>query len=132
MKQLIRNNCFETNSSSAHSLVIISKDTFNDWKNGNKRLVTYMWSDSITDKHFKDKIDCADPYGLMGNSYEDYEDYVINSAYTDHTFWSDESCEYELSKEGLDAGDFNRWDKNPQPFEDDAGNIRIEVFGRDG
>ena len=31
--ELIRNNIFETNSSSTHSLVIMSKDEYNKWQN---------------------------------------------------------------------------------------------------
>ena len=38
----IRQNTFETNSSSTHSLVLCTEDEFNDWKSGKTLLNTYM------------------------------------------------------------------------------------------
>ena len=52
MKQIIRSNTFETNSSSAHSLIIISKDTFEKWKLGDLYLSKYKWFNDITDEDF--------------------------------------------------------------------------------
>ena len=39
MKGVIRNNVFETNSSSVHALSILTKDEYNKWNNNNYVLV---------------------------------------------------------------------------------------------
>jgi len=41
MKQLIRANTFETNSSSTHSLILVDEETFNNFKKGNVYFVIY-------------------------------------------------------------------------------------------
>lgn len=123
MKQIIRSNTFETNSSSAHSLIIISKDTFEKWKLGDLYLSKYKWSNDITDEDFD--------LNIYGCTYEEYLQEVIYSAYTENSFWDYESMCLELSKEGIDPEDFNKWNKNPYPMELDD-KIIIEVFGRDG
>ena len=123
MNQIVRRNTFETNSSSAHSLILISKDTFNRWKNKELYLQKYIWSDDIEDKDFKSNSN--------GISYEEYEEEVVQSAYDDHSFWDEEGKYLELSKEGLSVVDFDNWDKNPYPQEI-GDKVKIEVFGRDG
>ena len=45
MKQTVRFNTFETNSSSTHSCIICSEDTFAKWKAG--QLYVYRYGDSF-------------------------------------------------------------------------------------
>lgn len=48
MKQIIRSNTFETNSSSTHSLILVDKETFNKFKN--KELYFYIFADKFITK----------------------------------------------------------------------------------
>ena len=128
MKQIIRYNTFETNSSSAHSLILISKETFDKWRNGELMLDGNPW-EYKTDKDFIPST--TNPNLYFNGSYEDYEREVISGAYDENRFWDEEDKFYELSKEGIDPRDFDEWDKNPYPEELDDGKIKIEVFGRD-
>lgn len=41
MKQIIRSNTFETNSSSTHSLILVDEETFNKFKRGETYLAIY-------------------------------------------------------------------------------------------
>ena len=96
MKQLIRLGVFETNSSSAHSLILISKETFDKWKNGELVLVGNPWGYN-DDKCFCNTDECKD----WSYTYEYYEDEVIRYAYDEYTF-DDEEIKYnELGKQGL-------------------------------
>ena len=62
MKQ-IRRNTFETNSSSTHSLTMVDKSDFTEWKNGNlyfdgnSRFLTY---DEVIEELRKSKYYCND------------------------------------------------------------------------
>lgn len=75
MKRQIRNNVFETNSSSTHSLTICSEEQFEDWKNG--KLLFNDWDDEfvkfneLTDQ---DKQDAKNEYERKKQIYwKDWE-----------------------------------------------------------
>ncbi len=75
MKQ-IRNNVFETNSSSTHSFCICTEEQFEDWKRGN--CVYDYWNEKMVSTHVPDECD----YEAAKAEYE-----ANKSAY--HKDWED-------------------------------------------
>ena len=62
MKRIVRHCTFETNSSSTHSLVFMSKENFKKWKNG--ELYKEQWSgDTYTQEEYDSCV----------NNYNEYE-----------------------------------------------------------
>jgi len=76
MKTTIRTSVFETNSSSSHTFIHASKETFEAWKRGEVYLIDREWN--------KGKI-------ITGGFY--------NSAYSEHDFTVKKNIK-ELKKEG--------------------------------
>lgn len=77
MKINIRNNVFETNSSSVHSLCICTEREFDAWKKGESYYDD--WNDKITK-------DSTDKWGENNQTYEDFfeEDWGYCETYEEH------------------------------------------------
>ena len=72
--KLIRPNTFETNSSSTHALVIISKDDYKAWKENKK--VLNLYNGTVEDLSEQDKEIIRNAYGSI-----DYKGEHFNSEY---------------------------------------------------
>ena len=100
----IRQNIFETNSSSTHSLTICREDEFDKWKNGEIYLIIdYPWSaeetkevEAMKNKTFISKEDaiiileqCADKY--------DFKDLfsTYNNFFYDYDYYDDSLNRYQ-------------------------------------
>lgn len=72
--RVIRRNVFETNSSSTHSISIVSKEDFEKWKNG--ELLYNNWGDNLVEKT-EENADDEDMYTYDGFFDDEYlEGYV--------------------------------------------------------
>ena len=72
----IRNNVFETNSSSTHSLCVCTEEEYKKFVSG--KIVYDTWSDEFLSKEAYENLDDGDKYGCMsydsmGNYLEYYE-----------------------------------------------------------
>lgn len=63
----IRNNTFETNSSSTHSIVIGTEDQFNQWSNGQVFYKSYAWSSDTLKQGFYTKEELIEDYVNKGD-----------------------------------------------------------------
>jgi len=72
MKIQIRQNVFETNSSSTHSITICTKDQFYAWKNG--ELLFKRWDEVFVEYDESLLIDPEDNY--YEKDYMTYSDYM--------------------------------------------------------
>lgn len=70
MKQQIRYGVFETNSSSVHSLTIVSKEEFEKFKKGN--LIFDRWNDALVEASENEDRDYETYDNLGGNEYETF------------------------------------------------------------
>ena len=79
--RVVRLSVFETNSSSTHSMVIVTPEEFKQWKNGD--IMKYRWEDKFVSREECEKIiseikqDIAVKYKC---SVEDIETYELNNA----------------------------------------------------
>lgn len=79
MKRQIRRGVFETNSSSVHTLTIVSKEDFERFKKGELRAV---WGGDLVDSS-NDDFEDADSWESYGEDYEYFEkEYTTNSGET--------------------------------------------------
>ena len=62
MKRQIRRGVFETNSSSTHSLTIVSQEDYDKWKKG--EMLIHKWNDDLISKEdiTEDKLDYYETY----------------------------------------------------------------------
>lgn len=80
--RVVRLSVFETNSSSTHSMVIVTPEEFKQWKNGD--IMKYRWEDKFVSREECEKIiseikqDIAVKYKC---SVEDIETYELISEY---------------------------------------------------
>lgn len=111
MKQIIRANTFETNSSTTHNMVIVPDEQYNDWTNNNLYLLKYDWS--IRD--FKDEFSEGNLYTLdyiksskWFNSekvqeelknWSDYSEDSINEFLQDNYFVTCDSLDEHLERD---------------------------------
>lgn len=115
MKQVIRSNTFETNSSSTHSLILVDKETFNKFKN--KELYFYIGTDSFIEKgdivklsEFED--DYPDYQTFSADELKDAIEDFINT-YTD--------CDYPV------LGTLTSIDSRTQEVYDKDGNEQVAL-----
>jgi len=81
----IRNNVFETNSSSTHSITICTEDKFNRWKNGELVLKDYpevLVKKSSLSKEDIDMIDSDDNEDRSYLTYKQWQQHECLSTYT--------------------------------------------------
>lgn len=96
--KVIRLGIFETNSSSTHTMVIMSEEDFNKWRTG--EILKYKWDNTFVSKEEADEIinklkkDYAKEYNV---NIEDIECYELN-----------EDSRYD-EKLPLTYDDFNDW-----------------------
>lgn len=100
MLRSVRFNVFETNSSSTHSLTMVSKEDYDSWKNG-----TMLFSDgdfvtkekAIEDLKNDNWFKQYNPnFDFATADDDDIEDVLRdNDYYTYDRFWDDKSEEYE-------------------------------------
>lgn len=67
MKRVIRRGVFETNSSSTHSITMVSKEEYDKWKNG--ELLYDNWHDKLVEKT---EENCED------EDFKAYDEYFEN------------------------------------------------------
>lgn len=84
----IRKNCFETNSSSTHSIVILTEDKFKKWEDGE---VYIDYDGNIVTEEEARKMYDDSGYKEDGDQFEDF----INS-------WDSELWDFDSWKEGLE------------------------------
>lgn len=65
--KVIRLGTFETNSSSTHTMVIMSEEEYDKWENG--EILRYMWDDKFITKEESEKIirELAEKYAKENN-----------------------------------------------------------------
>lgn len=101
--KVIRLGMFETNSSSTHTMVIMSESEFDKWEKG--EILKYKWNDTFVSKEESENIinqlkqDCAKKYNVDENeiSYliyenEEYEE-KIPLTYEEFNDWKDLECD---------------------------------------
>ncbi len=71
MKKSIRIGTFETNSSSTHSLTIVTKSEFERFKKG--ELIAERWNGCLHEKSKFSEDDCLDDFADYDNFGGDYE-----------------------------------------------------------
>lgn len=82
MKQTIRFNTFETNSSSTHSCIIVTDEELEKWRNGE----TYVdWSGNF---HTKEEL--LEEYNRELDKSQDFEDWLLDNDYRTYENWGDE------------------------------------------
>lgn len=96
--KLIRNNIFETNSSSTHSLVIMSKEDYNKWQN-HEVTINICGSlgkvNSLTDKDKEIKRLCdGGPVEYKGKTFNSMRDFMEDEDYYDVIDDDNASVEY--------------------------------------
>lgn len=95
--KLIRNNIFETNSSSTHSLVIMSKDDYSKWQNHEVTLDISKQLGTVnpltdTDKEIKRLPDGSVEY--KNKTFESIRDFMDSEDYYDVIDDENASTEY--------------------------------------
>ena len=100
--KIIRHNCFETNSSSTHSLCLVDTEMFNKWQNGekiwfNRYENTFISKEDIIEI-VKDKNNISE---INEDTYEYLSDYIQHIEYNGCYLYEDYD-QYEILSE--DAG----------------------------
>lgn len=80
----IRNNVFETNSSSTHSLAILSKEDYEKWQNNEKILNLYTGEvEDLTDKDKKIIRNADGSIEYDGHKFENEYEFMEDEDYYD-------------------------------------------------
>ncbi len=74
----IRQNTFETNSSSTHSITIVTKNQYEDWKSG--KVLFNKWKEEFVPVKVKDLFEIKKEY-LIENSSELSNGYIYEGTY---------------------------------------------------
>lgn len=133
MEQNIRNQVFETNSSTTHSLTILSEDEFNEFEKGGLYL---NWNDElVTRDEIKAEIDDWDSYVkdfIEDNGFDSKEDYLDNYNYTEEQLEND-VINYYVKENGYKdydhiLGDDAEYESYEEHYTTKSGD-KIVVFG---
>ena len=134
MKITIRGPVFETNSSSEHTFILISKGTYEAWKRGEVRIEDGCFGEVYRDVDFidaKKPVGKKYPYWSKG-TYKDFQKYISELG-IEMVLKEDASEKYVL-EEDLDAWNDPKDDLvNQKPYveiKDDGKNVRIHTWGR--
>ena len=106
MLKSVRFNVFETNSSSTHSLTMVSKEDYDAWKSGTK---LFKDGDFVTKEKAIEELSVDEwfkkynpEFNFLTSSEDDIEDILRdNDYYTYNQFWDDKEEEYETDPYSL-------------------------------
>ena len=101
MKKSIRIGVFETNSSSTHSLCIVSQEDYNKWKKGelifdrnNETLITIDEMQSHKNDRYFDEDDYQTKESYFDNNLEEYEERYTTKSGDNIVVFGKYGCEY--------------------------------------
>jgi len=79
MKRIIRPSTFETNSSSTHSLIILSKEKFKKWEDGEILLIPYSYDKFIEKDKLEEYMKSKKGWGHTPQTFDEYSDELYES-----------------------------------------------------
>ncbi len=100
MKRAIRRNLFESNSSSTHSVAIMSNDEYTEWLNGNKWLCRGNW--------LYRNLPNPPERGKLYNK-DDVRSFISQIGETENNYYSEDELFYDNDFESYDIWSSNEY-----------------------